>query len=183
MFPSLLSMTLWSALCLLFSTNYLLLYPSCQSVAIHTARNTVFFLNTHKWKGKDNWKYQKCITFSDVFSNMMIIRANTILFLLISICIDISLTSTRPQCCPLGFSLNPDRLTCVSGDNEVQVEGLDRCKGDKEVVETRDTKLSYHGSKLGHRRSYNILHFNIQACCTGKQPSPLVSSACLAWWP
>ena len=112
---------------------------------------------------------------------MMILRPTKRLFLLISTCIAIYFTSASPQCCPPGFSLNPDRLTCVSGDNEVQVEGLDRCKGDTEVVETRDTKLSYHGGKLGHRRSYNILHFNIQACCTGKQPSPLASSACLTW--
>ena len=113
----------------------------------------------------------------------MIWRPTKRLFLLISTCIAISFTSASPQCCPPGFSLNPDRVRCVSGDKEVQVEGLDMCKGDQEVVEARYTKLSYHGSKLGHRRSYNILHFNIQACCTAKQPFPLVSSACLAWLP
>ena len=48
-------------------------------------------------------------------------------------------------------------MSCVSGDKEGQVEGMDMCKEDKEVVETRDTKLSYHGSKLKHIRSYPIL--------------------------
>ena len=88
---------------------------------------------------------------------MMILRPTKTLFLLISICFRISHTSRSPQCCPPGFSLNPDKMSCVSGDKEVQVEGMDKCTGDKEMVETKDTKLSYHGSEFKHMRSYSIL--------------------------
>ena len=90
----------------------------------------------------------------DVFPHMMILRPTKSVLFLISTHIAISLTSTSPQCCTPGYSLNPDEMSCVSGDKEVQVEGMDMCKGDKEVVETRDTQLSYHGSKFNHWTNY-----------------------------
>ena len=48
-------------------------------------------------------------------------------------------------------------MSCVAGDKEVEVEGMDMCKGDKEVVETRYTKLSHHGSKFKHISGSEII--------------------------
>ena len=86
----------------------------------------------------------------------MILRLTMIVCLLISAYIATSLTSTSPQCCPPGYSVNPDRVSCVSGDKELQVEGMDSCKGDMEVVDTRYTKISSHGSKFRHTRSFSL---------------------------
>ena len=122
---------------------------------------------------------------------MVILRSTKSLFLLISTCIVISVASRSPQCCPPGFSLNLDRVRCVSGDKEVQVEGMDRCKGEKEVVEARHTTLLYHGSKFKHMGSYSIWLYDCsgllyqdkalppgQFCLSGKDA--IVCSSCLS---
>ena len=57
-------------------------------------------------------------------------------------CIHISM-----QCCPSGFSLNADRLTCESDEGEVEVVGMNLCQGDMVVVDTRYTSFSYYGGK------------------------------------
>ena len=68
------------------------------------------------------------------------------IFLLASLGITFSLAST--QCCPPWFSLDPDRVVCVSGTKEeLQVDGMDQCQGKKEVVDVRHTSFTYHGSK------------------------------------
>ena len=76
----------------------------------------------------------------------MVSRSWKIIFLFLSVCIHISTQSTM-QCCPSGFSLNADRLTCEYDEGEVEVVGMNLCQGDMVVVDTRYTSFSYYGGK------------------------------------